>query len=89
MGIQAGRQPSQTPWSPTKCYGDFIMKVKEFFDDFDISPISASPLHGPVTPELMEFIQTRNEEKRKASIELLGSKWLLHPDNREQRKDSQ
>jgi hypothetical protein len=35
---------------------------------------------------LIEFIQTRNEEKRKASIEFLGNKWLLHPDNREQRK---
>jgi hypothetical protein len=65
------------------------MKVKEFFNDFDISPISASPMHGPVTPELMEFIQKRNEEKRLASIELLGEKWLLHPNNREQRKDFQ
>lgn len=65
------------------------MKVKEFFNEFDISPISASPMHGPVTPELIEFIQTRNEEKRLKSIELLGDKWLLHTDNREQRKDSQ
>lgn len=65
------------------------MKVKEFFNEFDISPISASPTHGPATPELMEFIQKRNEEKRLKSIEMLGDKWLLHPDNREQRKDSQ
>lgn len=65
------------------------MKVKEFFNEFDINPISSSPTHGPVTPELLEFIQKRNEEKRLKSIELLGNKWLLHPDNREQRKDSQ
>lgn len=65
------------------------MKVKEFFNDFDISPISASPLHGPITPELIEFIQTRNEEKRLASIEFLGDKWLLHPDNKAQRKEMQ
>lgn len=65
------------------------MKVKEFFDNLDINPISASPLHGPITPELIEFIQARNEEKRLASIELLGSKWLLHPDNKAQRKEFQ
>lgn len=65
------------------------MKVKEFFNDLDVNPISANPMHGPITPELIEFIQTRNEEKRKASIEFLGNKWLLHPDNREQRKDIQ
>jgi hypothetical protein len=65
------------------------MKTKEFFNTFDINPISANPLHGPITPELIEFIQTRNEEKLKASIELLGSKWLLHPDNKAQRKEFQ
>lgn len=65
------------------------MKVKEFFQTFDVDPISASPFHGPITPELIEFIRTRNEEKRKASIDFLGSKWLLHPDNREKRKVSQ
>ena len=65
------------------------MKVKDFFQAFDVDPISASPFHGPITSELIEFIQTRNEEKRKASIEFLGNKWLLHPDNREQRKDIQ
>ena len=65
------------------------MRVKEFFDNFDINPISANPLHGPITPELIEFIQARNEEKRLASIKLLGSKWLLHPDNKAQRKEFQ
>jgi hypothetical protein len=62
------------------------MKVKEFFDEFDINPISASPLHGPVTPELMEFIEKRNEEKRQKSIEFLGDKWLLHPKNYQQKE---
>lgn len=64
------------------------MKTKEFFSNFDINPISASPLHGPVTPELIEFIKTRNEEKRLASIEFLGDKWLLHPNNKAQRKEA-
>lgn len=63
------------------------MKTKEFFSNFDINPISASPLHGPVTPELIEFIKKRNEEKRLASIEFLGDKWLLHPSNKMQRKE--
>lgn len=63
------------------------MKVKDFFSSYDINPISANPLHGPITPELIEFIQERNEEKRLASIEFLGDKWLLHPNNREQRKE--
>lgn len=65
------------------------MKVKEFFDNLDINPISANPLHGPITPELIEFIRARNEEKRKASIDMLGDKWLLHPNNKAQRKEMQ
>jgi len=65
------------------------MKVKDFFGDLDINPISASPYHGPITEELIERIKQRNEEKRKASIEFLGDKWLLHPDNKAQRKDYQ
>lgn len=65
------------------------MKVKDFFGDLDINPISASPYHGPITDELIDHIKERNEEKRKASIEFLGDKWLLHPDNKAQRKDFQ
>ena len=65
------------------------MKIKEFFQSFDVDPISASPFHGPITQELIDHMQQRNEEKCKASIEQLGSKWLLHPNNREQRKDFQ
>ena len=65
------------------------MRVKDYFQTFDANPISASPFHGPITAELIEYIQARNEEKRKASIEFLGDKWLLHPTNREQRKDLQ
>jgi hypothetical protein len=57
------------------------MKVKDFFTDFDVNPISSNPIHGPITPELLEQIKERNEEKRKASIEFLGTKWLLHPSN--------
>lgn len=65
------------------------MRVKEFFSEFDINPISDSPLHGPITPELIEFIKERNEQKRQASIEFLGDKWLLHPNNKAQRKEAQ
>lgn len=57
------------------------MKIKDFFTDFDINPISASPYHGPITEELLEQIKERNEAKRLASIEFLGDKWLLHPKN--------
>lgn len=65
------------------------MKVKSFFNDFELNPISDSMLHGPITTEMIEFIKERNEEKRLASIEFLGDKWLLHPNNRAQRKDLQ
>jgi hypothetical protein len=65
------------------------MKVKSFFNDFELNPISADPMHGPITPELIEYIKERNEEKRLASIEFLGEKWLLHPNNKAQRKDFQ
>lgn len=65
------------------------MKVKNFFNDFELNPISDSLLHGPITPELIEFIRERNEEKRQASIEFLGDKWLLHPNNKMQRKEAQ
>jgi hypothetical protein len=65
------------------------MKMKNFFNDFELNPISADPMHGPITPELIEYIRERNEEKRLASIEFLGNKWLLHPDNKAQRKDYQ
>jgi hypothetical protein len=65
------------------------MKVKSFFNDFELNPISADPMHGPITPELIEYIKERNEEKRQKSIEMLGNKWLLHPDNKAQRKDFQ
>jgi hypothetical protein len=65
------------------------MRVKDFFQEFDINPISASPLHGPITPELIDHLRQSNEEKLQRSIEMLGSKWLLHPSNQEQRKDAQ
>jgi hypothetical protein len=65
------------------------MKMKSFFNDFELNPISADPMHGPITQELIDYIKERNEEKRLASIEFLGNKWLLHPDNRAQRKDYQ
>ena len=62
------------------------MKMKSFFNDFELNPISADPMHGPITPELIEYIQQRNEEKRQKSIELLGDKWLLHPNNQKQKE---
>jgi hypothetical protein len=65
------------------------MKMKSFFNDFELNPISADPMHGPITPELIEYIKERNKEKRQKSIEMLGNKWLLHPDNKAQRKDYQ
>ncbi len=65
------------------------MKVKNFFNDFELNPISADPMHGPITQELIDYIKERNEEKRQKSIEFLGDKWLLHPSNRAQRKELQ
>ena len=66
-----------------------IASLKELFEPFRVAPISGNLMHGPVTPEMIHFINKRNNEKRKKSIELLGTKWLLHPDNREQRKESE
>jgi hypothetical protein len=65
------------------------MRLKEHFSDFDICPISQSMLHGPITQEMIDFILERNEEKLQASIEYLGEKWLLHPNNKAQRKGLQ
>jgi hypothetical protein len=65
------------------------MKIKSFFNDFELNPISDSMMHGPITEELIDYIKERNEEKRQKSIEMLGNKWLLHPDNKAQRKDYQ
>jgi hypothetical protein len=86
MGLQERQHATQAPRSLSSIYGGWLMKVKEFFDEFDVNPISASPLHGPVTPELMEFIQKRNDEKRQKSIDFLGDKWLLHPKNYQQKE---
>lgn len=58
------------------------MKLKSFLlPDFDLEPISDNPLHGPVTPEVIQWLNERNEAKRQQSIDFLGHKWLLHPDN--------
>jgi hypothetical protein len=65
------------------------MRLKEHFGNFDIYPISESMLHGPITQEMIDFILERNEEKLQASIEYLGEKWLLHPNNKAQRKGLQ
>jgi hypothetical protein len=62
------------------------MRVKEFFRTFDVNPISADPMHGPITNELLQYMQQRNEEKRQKSIEFLGDKWLLHPKNYQQKE---
>ncbi len=62
------------------------MKIKDFFCDFDVNPISSNPLHGPSAMTAIEYLQERNEEKRQQAINQLGSKWLIHPDNKVQRK---
>lgn len=64
------------------------MKIKDFFTEFDINPISTNPLHGRITPELIDYINERNEEKRKQAIEQLGTKWLVHPSNQVHRKEA-
>jgi hypothetical protein len=65
------------------------MRFKEHITNFDIQPISNSLMHGPITEEMIEFILQRNDEKRQASIAYLGEKWLLHPNNKTQRKEIQ
>jgi hypothetical protein len=89
MGLEERRQPEKSSRPKATAYKDFIMRVKEFFCDFEIMPISTNPTHGPVTPELLEFIQKTNDKKREESINLLGNKWLLHLDNRAKHKDAQ
>ena len=62
------------------------MKLKSMLlPDFDLDPISDNLLHGPITPEVIKHLNERNEAKRQASIEFLGTKWLLHPENRKQK----
>ena len=63
------------------------MKIKNFFTDFEVNPISANPLHGVIGKEVMEELRRINEAKRQQSIEKLGRSWLVHPDNKVQRKE--
>jgi len=64
------------------------MKIKDFFCDFEVNPISANPLHGPVSAETTLLLQERNQEKLQRSIQQLGTKWLVHPANQVQRKET-
>ena len=47
---------------------------------------STAQFFGPEEPKQYDFemerLQKLNEEKRKASIAMLGEKWLLHPNNK-------
>lgn len=79
MGTQERRHTQKT----TRSEG-ILMKLKSFImPDFDLEPISDNLLHGPITPEVIQHLNERNEAKRQQSIEFLGTKWLLHPDNRQ------
>ena len=62
------------------------MRLKEFFSSFDAEPISNNMMHGPITQEMIDYLQLTNEQKRKRSIDLLGSRWLLHPINQQQKE---
>lgn len=64
------------------------MKLKEFFSSFDAEPISHDMMHGPITQEMIDYLQLTNEQKRRRSIDILGDKWLLHPLNNQQRKEA-
>ena len=57
MGLKERREPSKAPWTENKKLGVIFMKIKEFFGDFYINPISASPYHGPITDELIDHIK--------------------------------
>ncbi len=77
MGIQERRHAEKTSGQK-----GFMMKLKSLLlPDIDIYPISENLLHGPVTPEVIQYLNERNEQKRQASIQYLGTKWLLHPEN--------
>ena len=79
MGTQERRHTQKT----TRSEG-ILMKLKSFImPDFELEPISDNLLHGPITPEVIQHLNERNEAKRQQSIEFLGTKWLLHPDNRQ------
>lgn len=64
------------------------MKIKDFFNDFEVNPISSNPLHGPATQDLMKYLQERNETRRQQAIASLGTRWLVHPSNQVQRKEA-
>ena len=77
MGLQERRHSKATSRKE-----GLIMKLKSFIlPDFDLEPISDNLLHGPITPEVIQYLNERNEAKRQQSIDFLGPKWLLHPDN--------
>ena len=77
MGLQKRRHTQKA----TRSEG-VLMKLKSFIlPDFDLEPISDNLLHGPITPEVIQYLNDRNEAKRQQSIDFLGTKWLLHPDN--------
>ena len=63
------------------------MKLKSFLlPEVDLEPISDNLLHGPITPEVIKYLNERNEAKRQQSIDFLGPKWLLHPDNQKRKQ---
>jgi hypothetical protein len=39
------------------------------------------PLYVPFQLQPMTTLQERNEVKRQAAIEWLGTRWILHPEN--------
>ena len=82
MGIQERRDSEETTWKK-----GFMMKLKSLLiPDFDVGPISENPLHNPITPEVIQYLNERNEAKRRQSIEMLGNKWLLHKSNMKQKE---
>ncbi len=50
----------------------------------DIKEISETAIQTPEGKALSE----KMEEKRQRAIEYLGKKWLMHPDNHVQKKES-
>lgn len=51
-------------------------------DELDLEPISTNLLHSADAQGIWDYLQERNEAKRRQAISQLGDKWLMHPNNR-------
>ncbi len=60
---------------------EFVGQSKEW------KPVNDSIYYGRMSDAEIEAMQRRNQEAIQKRIEELGTKWILHPENKVQRLD--